>query len=33
MLLDGSRQPSDIELEIAKIQGQSFAEITKKLSS
>ncbi|KAG6618448.1 NAD(P)H:quinone oxidoreductase, type IV [Phytophthora cinnamomi] len=30
---DGSRQPTDIELEIAKIQGQSFAEITKKLSS
>ncbi|GMF57543.1 unnamed protein product [Phytophthora fragariaefolia] len=30
---DGSRQPTEIELEIAKIQGQSFAEITKKLSS
>ncbi|KAF4028060.1 putative P25 protein [Phytophthora infestans] len=29
---DGSRQPTDVELEIAKIQGQSFAEITKKLS-
>ncbi|KAF4132405.1 NADPH-dependent FMN reductase [Phytophthora infestans] len=30
---DGSRQPTDLELEIAKIQGQSFAEITKKLSA
>ncbi|KAE8975299.1 hypothetical protein PR003_g26061 [Phytophthora rubi] len=30
---DGSRQPTDIELEIAKIQGQSFAEIAKKLSA
>ncbi|KAL4145430.1 hypothetical protein PRNP1_013101 [Phytophthora ramorum] len=30
---DGSRQPTELELEIAKIQGQSFAEITKKLSS
>lgn len=30
---DGSRQPTDIELEIARVQGQSFAEITKKLSS
>ncbi|KAF1795119.1 Flavoprotein-like domain [Phytophthora cactorum] len=30
---DGSRQPTDLELELAKIQGQSFAEITKKLSA
>lgn len=30
---DGSRQPTAIELEIARIQGESFAEITKKLSS
>ncbi|TMW64957.1 hypothetical protein Poli38472_009124 [Pythium oligandrum] len=30
---DGSRQPSDLELDIAKLQGQSFAEIAKKLSA
>ncbi|TMW64958.1 hypothetical protein Poli38472_009125 [Pythium oligandrum] len=30
---DNSRQPSDLELDIAKLQGQSFAEIAKKLSA
>uniref|UniRef100_K3W925 Flavodoxin-like domain-containing protein n=1 Tax=Globisporangium ultimum (strain ATCC 200006 / CBS 805.95 / DAOM BR144) TaxID=431595 RepID=K3W925_GLOUD len=29
---DGSRQPSDLELEIARVQGESFAEITKKMT-
>lgn len=29
---DGSRQPSELELEIARVQGESFAEITKKMS-
>lgn len=29
---DGSRQPSELELEIARVQGESFAEIAKKLS-
>lgn len=30
---DGSRQPSKIELDIAKVQGESFATVTKKLSA
>lgn len=29
---DGSRQPTELELEVARIQGESFAEITKKLT-
>ncbi|TYZ62355.1 hypothetical protein PybrP1_001854 [[Pythium] brassicae (nom. inval.)] len=30
---DGSRQPSQLELDVAKVQGSSFAEIAKKLSA
>ncbi|GME71568.1 unnamed protein product [Ambrosiozyma monospora] len=30
---DGSRQPSELELKIAKIQGEEFANVTKKLSA
>lgn len=30
---DGSRQPSELELEIARVQGESFAEIAKKMSA
>ncbi|GME70166.1 unnamed protein product [Ambrosiozyma monospora] len=30
---DGSRQPSELELKIAKIQGEEFAKVTKKLSA
>jgi NAD(P)H dehydrogenase (quinone) len=30
---DGSRQPSKLELDVAKVQGESFAQVTKKLSA
>lgn len=30
---DGSRQPSQIELDVAKVQGESFAEVAKKLAA
>ncbi|TMW62509.1 hypothetical protein Poli38472_005127 [Pythium oligandrum] len=30
---DGSRQPSTLELDVAKVQGESFANVTKKLSA
>lgn len=30
---DGSRQPTDLELGIAKVQGESFAQVAKKLSA
>jgi NAD(P)H dehydrogenase (quinone) len=30
---NGARQPTDLELEIARVQGSSFAEIAKKLAS
>ncbi|TMW62504.1 hypothetical protein Poli38472_005122 [Pythium oligandrum] len=30
---DGSRTPSELELEIARVQGESFAEVTKKLAA
>uniref|UniRef100_K3WM11 Flavodoxin-like domain-containing protein n=1 Tax=Globisporangium ultimum (strain ATCC 200006 / CBS 805.95 / DAOM BR144) TaxID=431595 RepID=K3WM11_GLOUD len=30
---DGSRQPTDLEMTVAKVQGESFAEVAKKLSA
>ncbi|TMW62510.1 hypothetical protein Poli38472_005128 [Pythium oligandrum] len=30
---DGSRQPSELELEVAKVQGESFARVAKKLAA
>ncbi|KAF1331196.1 Nad quinone oxidoreductase, partial [Globisporangium splendens] len=30
---DGSRQPTDLEMNVAKVQGESFAEVAKKLSA
>jgi NAD(P)H dehydrogenase (quinone) len=30
---DGSRQPTDMELSVAKVQGESFAQVAKKLSA
>ncbi|KAF1331194.1 Nad quinone oxidoreductase, partial [Globisporangium splendens] len=30
---DGSRQPSKLELDVAKVQGESFAQVAKKLSA